>query len=130
MCFDIDVDNVNIHHGVHDQVYHWVPHYRRLGKLEWQHCGGQRNALQKISLSFFEKSSSGQWIFDKSLSGKVHLAMAEDGGHGDGGIGRPTEAEHCHHHDHLGCQSLALASAKVLAKLTNESGILYISSFK
>ena len=52
--------------------------------------------------------------------------MAEDGGHGDGGVGRPTEAEHPHHHDHLGCQSLALASAKVLAKLTDVSCISYI----
>ena len=118
--FDIDVDNViNIHHGVHDEVYHWVPHYRWLGKLEWQYCGGQRDALQKISQSFFEKSSSGRGTFDKYLS--VHLAVAEDGGHGDGGVGRPTEAEHPHHHDHLGCQSLVIASAEVLAKFTNVS---------
>ena len=32
----IDFGNVGVvHHGVHDEVYHWVPHYRRLGKLEW-----------------------------------------------------------------------------------------------
>ena len=43
--------------------------------------------------------------------------MAEDGGHGDGGVGRPTEAEHPHHHDHLGCQSLVIASAKVFSKV-------------
>ena len=66
--------------------------------------------------------------FNKYLS--VHLAVAEDGGHGDGGVGRPTEAEHPHHHDHLGCQSLVIASAEVLAKFTNVSCILYISTFK
>ena len=46
------------------------------------------------------------------------LGVAQDGGHGEHGVRRPAEAEHPHHHQHLGARLGCSKEPKTIIRIT------------